>query len=164
MCISQGTLTTGHRITDPSPLTPSAGQTLTLGQMDNGLHALSPPDHTLLLPALMMVVPFTSAFALPLSSPSSTTALLLIALTLRSAPVTTYALCVLPLLFFPSSSSTPPSILSYFSPPHTHTHCVINLFHFPLSIHPHPGASFLGGVYQNCYTSLKARFHEIIRI
>ncbi|CAB1420479.1 unnamed protein product [Pleuronectes platessa] len=49
----------------------STGQTLTLGQMDNGLQALSPPDHTLLLPALMMVVPLTSAFALPLSSPSS---------------------------------------------------------------------------------------------
>lgn len=47
-------------VVDPSPLTPSAGQTLTLGQMDNGLYALSPPDHTLLLPALSIASPFTS--------------------------------------------------------------------------------------------------------
>lgn len=51
VCICLSALTmqcSGQRVTDPSPLTPSAGQTLTLGQMDNGLYALSPPDHTLL--------------------------------------------------------------------------------------------------------------------
>lgn len=50
----------GQGVADPSPLTPSAGQTLTLEQMDNGLHALSPTDHTLLLPALATAFHFTS--------------------------------------------------------------------------------------------------------
>lgn len=44
----------------PHPWPPSAGQTLTLEQMDNGLHALSAPDHTLLSPALATAFPFTS--------------------------------------------------------------------------------------------------------
>lgn len=44
----------------PHPWPPSAGQTLTLEQMDNGLHALSAPDHTLLFPALATAFPFTS--------------------------------------------------------------------------------------------------------
>lgn len=49
---------------------PSAGQTLTLGQMDNGLFALSPSDHSL-SPALSVASHFTSfcpCFSLPPSS------------------------------------------------------------------------------------------------
>lgn len=49
---------TGRLTLHPWP--PSAGQTLTLEQMDNGLYALSAPVHTLLLPALDTAFPFTS--------------------------------------------------------------------------------------------------------
>lgn len=62
-CVSGSALTmeaSGQGVTDLSPLTPSAGQTLTLGQMDNRLCALSPPDHTLLLTGLTIASPFTS--------------------------------------------------------------------------------------------------------
>ena len=48
---------TGRLTLHPWP--PSAGQTLTLEQMDNGLYALSAPEHTLLLPALATALPFT---------------------------------------------------------------------------------------------------------
>lgn len=61
----------GHGFADPSPLTLSAGQTLTLGQMDNGLFALSPSEHT---PppcpgrslSFHLLLPFLSPFILPL--------------------------------------------------------------------------------------------------
>lgn len=57
---------TDHRALGPMgcltlhPWPPSAGQTLTLEQMDNGLYALSAPDHTLLLPDISAAFPFTS--------------------------------------------------------------------------------------------------------
>lgn len=54
-----GTLGPTGRLT-LHPWPPSAGQTLTLEQMDNGLCALSAPVHTLLLPALDTAFPFTS--------------------------------------------------------------------------------------------------------
>lgn len=51
----------GRLTLHPWPLSRSAGQTLTLEQMDNGLDALSAPGHTLRLPALAAALPFTSA-------------------------------------------------------------------------------------------------------
>lgn len=51
----------GRLTPHPWPLSRSAGQTLTLEQMDNGLDALSVPGHTLRLLALAAALPFTSA-------------------------------------------------------------------------------------------------------
>lgn len=72
--VSGSALTTepsGQGVADPSPLTLSAGQTLTLGQMDNGLYALSPPNHTLLLLALAVAFAFTPCYPSSLSPSSS---------------------------------------------------------------------------------------------
>lgn len=129
------------------PLTPSAGQTLTLEQMDNGLYALSPPDHTLLLPALATAFPFTSRCPSSLFLHLPCPALDCLNSQTHScrhlcAPL---SVCVFHHNSFPSSPVL--LLLPYI------TYFIFTLFFpFPPSIHPHPGASFLQCVHQHLHS------------
>lgn len=117
---------------DLSPMTPpSAGQTLTLEQMDNGLYALSAPDHTLLLPALATALPFTSCCPpfLCLHLPCPVLDCRNSQKHLRST------FCVFFHFYNSLSSWTPPLLISCLS---SHHLFYTWPFSFPLSIHPHP--------------------------
>lgn len=140
------------------PWPPSAGQTLTLEQMDNGVDALSPPDHTLLLPCPRYSLSFH--LSLPcLSVPSSPPVLLLIALNsqsplLLSPMCSTFYLCVLPSLLPCAAALTCLTLIAYF----TFTH-----FHFlPPSIRPSSPRCFSCAL---CLSALlQARWCALVRL
>lgn len=140
---------TGRLTLHPWPPS-SAGQTLTLEQMDNGLDALSASGHTLRPPALATALPFTSCcppfLLLHLSCPAPDCLN-----SQKKRTCTPLSLCFaisitlfqhFPHQFLPSSDFT------YFNP-------ITYFFPFPLFVHRHPCRwIFSQAVYQRCFPPL----------